>query len=175
MGTPKALIEFEGQPLVVRVAERIAAVAHPVYLATGTPGRLGDLGLHEVEDVREGAGPLGGLIAGLEASPHALLAAVAADMPFASSQVLRLLAALHVNEDAVVPVTPSGLEPLHAVYSREALPALRDALDRGTFGLRAILQRLRVRLVTQDEWRAADPTGRFALNLNSPEDFSLLG
>src|SRR3989442_344109 len=69
MGTPKGLLELEGQPLVVRVAERIAVVAHPVYLASGTPGRLGDLGLHEVEDVRGGAGPLGGLIAGLEASP----------------------------------------------------------------------------------------------------------
>src|SRR5438270_831670 len=49
MGTPKALIEFEGQPLVVRVAERIAVVVHPVYLATGTPGRLA-LNLNSPED-----------------------------------------------------------------------------------------------------------------------------
>ena len=174
MGTPKALIEVEGRPLALRVAERVSLVAHPVFLATGTPGRYGDLGLPELEDARPGAGPLAALAAGLEASPHSLQAVVAGDMPFASAEVLRLLATLHIAEDAIVPVTEVGLEPLHAVYSRRALPAIRAALDEGMFALRLVLRRLRVREVGPEEWRAADPTGRFALNLNNPEDLARL-
>src|SRR2546425_1364781 len=147
MGFDKAVMSVEAEPLVLRVARRVSAVAHPVMLASATPGRWGDLGFLEIEDARDRSGPLGGLVAALEASPHLLLAAVAVDMPYASAEVLRLLGSLHVDEDAVVPVTSAGLEPLHAVYSRSALPALRAALDEGRFGLRAVLSRLRVREV----------------------------
>lgn len=174
MGADKALLEVEGAPLVVRVAERLSRVAHPVILAPGVPGRLGSLGYPEVADAVPGSGPLAGLVAGLEASPHPLAAVVAVDMPLASPDVFRLLATLHGDEDAVVPVTAEGPQPLHAVYARSALPALRGALEGGRLALRAALQGLRVREVGEDEWRRADPTGTFALNLNSPADLARL-
>jgi len=174
MGSDKALIEVAGEPLVLRVARMLSAVAAPVLLATGTSGRLGDLGFPEVEDARAGAGPLGGLVAGLHASPHPLVAAVAVAMPVARADVVRVVAALHVDQDGVLPVAAEGVQPLHAVYSRAALPALWEALEEGSFSLRSAMARLRVREVSEPEWRVADPTGRFALNLNRPEDVSLL-
>lgn len=175
MGREKALLDVGGGPLVLRVATRIASACDPVLLATGTPGRLGNLGYREVADARPNAGPLAGIVAGLEVSPHPLLAAVAVDMPYASPAVLRLLAAVHAGEEAVVPVTDSGPQPLHAVYAKRALPALAEALARGRFALREVLADLRVRQVGEPEWRAADPSGRFALNLNAPADLALLG
>jgi molybdopterin-guanine dinucleotide biosynthesis protein A len=101
MGRDKSLIHVEGEPLVVRVASRISTVADPVMLAPGRLGRLTDLGYAEVADDPPGVGPLGGLVGGLAASPHHLLAAAAVDMPFVSPAVLRLLAGLHEDEDAV--------------------------------------------------------------------------
>jgi len=172
MGRDKALIQLEGQPLAVRVATRISRVADPVMLAPGTAGRLTHLGYAEVADDPAGVGPLGGLVGGLAASPHHLLAAAAVDMPFVSPELMRLLAELHGDEDAVVPVTNSGVEPLHAVYAKTALPILREACAEGRFVLRAVLERLRVRLVGEAEWRPADPSGRFALNVNRPEDLN---
>ena len=174
MGTDKAMLEVGGEPLVLRVARRLAGAASPVILAPGRPGRLGDLGYPEVADERPAAGPLGGLVAGLAASPSALLAVVAVDMPLASPAVFRLLATLRRDEDAVVPVTSSGLEPLHAVYAHRALASLRASLEEGRLGLRAALARLSVRQVAEEEWRAADPTGRFALNLNVARDLAAL-
>jgi molybdopterin-guanine dinucleotide biosynthesis protein A len=171
MGRNKALIHVEGVPLVVRVATRISRVADPVMLAPGREGRL-DLDYQEVADDPPGVGPLGGLIGGLAASPHHLLAAAAVDMPFVSPELLRLLAGLHQGEDAVVPVTDSGVEPLHAVYAKSALPGLREACGEGRFVMRAVLEGLRVRLVEEADWRQADPSGRFALNLNRPEDLN---
>jgi molybdopterin-guanine dinucleotide biosynthesis protein A len=84
MGNDKTLLVVEGAPLVLRVASRLARVADPVLLAPGRPGRLGAAGYPEVEDEALDAGPLAGLVAGLAASPHRLVAAVAVDMPFAS-------------------------------------------------------------------------------------------
>lgn len=174
MGREKALLEVGGHPLVLHVAERVAKVADPVLLAPGSPGRLGPLGYPEVADVLPGAGPLAGLAAGLQASPHALLVVVAVDMPSASPHVLALLADLHRGEHAVVPVTAAGPQPLHALYARDALPILRRNLLGGRQAVREALRDLRVRWVPEAEWRKVDPSGRFSLNLNRPEDLATL-
>jgi molybdenum cofactor guanylyltransferase len=175
MGRDKALMVFEGRPLVARVVSRMRRAADPVVLAPGRRGRLGDIGYPEVDDVPAGVGPLGGLVGGLEASPHHLVAAAAVDMPFVSPELLTLLAALHEGEDAIVPVTEDGTQPLHAVYAKSALPTLREASKEGRFVLRELLDGLLVRLVGEAEWRQADPSGRFALNVNRSEDLKGLG
>jgi molybdenum cofactor guanylyltransferase len=175
MGRDKALLPLEGMPLIARVTARVGQAAEPVVLAPGMPGRFAHLGLQEVEDDPRGIGPLGGLIGGLEASPHVLMAAVAVDLPFASPEVLSLLARLRRGEDAVVPVTASGTHPLHAIYAKTALPRLRTAARSRRYALRTVLDELDVRFVPEQEWAVADPTGRFALNLNRPEDLIRLG
>jgi len=172
MGRDKALIEVDGQPLVWRVAAELDKVAEPVILATGTKGRLGDLKYAEVTDARSRAGPIGGMVAGLRASPHELTAIVAVDLPFANADVLSLLAGVIEDADAAVPVTSDGLQPLHAVYARTALPVLERALVDGPTSVRSALAMLDVREVGPDQWGAADPTGRFARNLNWPDDLA---
>jgi molybdopterin-guanine dinucleotide biosynthesis protein A len=175
MGVDKALLEIGGEPLVARAARLLSEVADPVVLAPGTVGRLRrDFGYLEIADDRPGAGPLGGLAAALAASPHPLVAAVAVDMPFASPAVFGLLASLHDGEDAIVPVTASGLEPLHAVYSTACLDSVRIALEAKRFGLSSWLRSVAVREVLEAEWRPADPDGRFPLNVNRVEDLELL-
>lgn len=174
MGTEKALIPLHGRPLVLHVAALLGQVADPVLLAPGRLGRLGPLGHREVQDEAPGSGPLSGLVAGLAASPHPLLAVVAVDLPFASPALFRLLADLHGGEDAVVPRNDSGPQPLHAVYATAALPRLRAALADGRLALQEVLADLEVRWVGEDEWRAADPAGRFAVNLNRPEDVDMI-
>ena len=72
--------------------------------------------------------------------------------------------------DAAVPVSPRGVEPLHAVYSRTALPSFEAALREGRFAVRVALEGLDVRVVEESEWRPADPSGRFVENLNRPGD-----
>ena len=172
MGRDKALVMFEGQPLVLRVAERLQRVADPVLLAPGKRGRLGPLPYEEVEDGVPDSGPLGGLIAGLTVCPTPLLAVVAVDMPFVSPELFAVLARLRGDEDAVVPRIGQDPEPLHAVYARTALPKLRAVLAGRRLAMRALLSELRVRWVDEEEWRTADSIGRFAVNLNRESDMS---
>jgi molybdopterin-guanine dinucleotide biosynthesis protein A len=170
MGEDKALLVFEGRPLIQRVAERLAGAADPVLVATGRPGRLGSIGLPEVADAAPGRGPLGGLVAGLSASPHQLTAVVAVDMPYASPELLAFLASLHEDEDAVAPLGETGAEPLHAVYSQSALPAMQEALWQRQYGLRRLLSQLRLRQVEASEWAHLRVDPRFAFNINRPGD-----
>ena len=174
MGRDKALIEIDGKPLVRLVADRVAECADPVLLASGASRRFETLPYEEIPDAAPGTGPISGLVAALSASPHELLVAAAVDMPFVSAGVFRLLLELRAHEDAVVPVTGEGRQPLHALYHRSALPHLTDALERGRYGLREALDGLDVREVGQEEWGAVDPQGRFALNMNTQEDLRSL-
>jgi molybdopterin-guanine dinucleotide biosynthesis protein A len=174
MGSDKALIEIDGRPLVRLVAERVAECADPVLLASGAAPRFESLPYEEIPDAVSSAGPISGLVAALSASPHDLVVAAAVDMPFVSADVFRLLLELRTHEDAVVPVTSKGKQPLHALYHRSALSHLADALEQGRYGLREALAGLNVREVVREEWGAVDPHGRFTLNLNTQEDLRSL-
>jgi molybdopterin-guanine dinucleotide biosynthesis protein A len=170
MGVDKASLEFEGRPLAARVLEALREVSAEVLVASGDGRRLAWLGARQVPDAIPQAGPLSALVAGLERARQPVTAVVAVDMPFASPAVLRLLADLVEEHDAAVPVTDAGLQPLHAVYAAGAAPLLRRQLDRGERSVRRALSALSVREVRPEEWLPADPTGRFAGNLNLPED-----
>ncbi|HEX9375190.1 MAG TPA: molybdenum cofactor guanylyltransferase [Actinomycetota bacterium] len=174
MGADKAGLEFEGERLARRVADRLAEVCGTVLVASGDGRRLAWLGLEQVADPIPRAGPLAGLVAGLERAATSLVAVAAVDMPFASPAVLRLLLdRWSPGMDAVVPATDRGLEPLHAIYVRSAGPALRAALESGERAVHRALDRLAgVTVVGPDGWRAADPEGRFAFNVNRPEDLA---
>ena len=170
MGTDKALLEFEGEPLAQRVARALDEICDEVIVASGDGRHLASLGLEEVADAAPDAGPLAGLVAGLERARHPVVAVAAVDLPHASPVVLALLLRLRQTEDAVVPRTDEGLQPLHAVYAASAAAKLRAALESGERSVRRALDRLDVRVVPPDEWNAADPTGSFARNVNRPED-----
>jgi len=174
MGVDKAGLAFEGETLARRVADRLQEACGEVIVASGDGRRLERLGLPQVADVVAGAGPLAGLVAGREVARTELVAVVAVDMPFVSPAVLRLLAERRDGQDAVVPRSDSGLEPLHAVYARAAAGRLRAALASGERSVKRALVGMDVLVIEPDEWRAADPSGRFAWNVNRPEDLAQL-
>jgi molybdenum cofactor guanylyltransferase len=161
---------FDGEPLAARVARLLGEVCDEVLVASGDGERMAWLGLPQVADPLLGSGPLAGLVAGLEAAKHSHVAVAAADMPYASPSMLRLLASAIQGHDAAVPVSARGVEPLHAVYAQSARLSFEDALRDGRLAVRVALEGLDVRTVTESEWRAADPSGRFAENLNRPDD-----
>jgi molybdenum cofactor guanylyltransferase len=170
MGRDKASLEYQGEPLARRVAEVLSEVGDRVIVASGDGARLAWLGLEQVPDAIPESGPLSGILAGLEHADTPLVAVAAVDMPFASAALFRFLAGLWSGEDAVVPATERGAEPLHAVYAASAAPALRDRLERGERSAWRALESLRVRTVREAEWAATDPSATFSRNLNRPED-----
>jgi molybdopterin-guanine dinucleotide biosynthesis protein A len=174
MGVDKASLVVGGEPLAVRLAGLLDQACDEVLIASGDGQCLSWLGRPQVADAMRGRGPMGGLVAGLERARHPLVAVVAVDMPFASPAVLAVLASWWAGEDAVVPTTDRGSQPLHAVYAAGAAPRLREQLEAGRLAVRDALGWLDVRFVGEADWRPADPSGRFALNLNRPEDLAAL-
>ncbi len=173
MGLDKALLPVDGERLVDRAARRLAAVAHPVILACG--GRpLTVPGCLLAPDADEGLGPLAGLVAGLALAPHVLTAVVAVDMPWFDTGIHAAMAASWRDEDALIPLSGHGAEPLHGVFARTALPVLEDALGARRLRLGEALARLRVRHVDAAGLVGAARAARFATNLNTRADLLTL-
>ena len=137
MGEDKALLRMgEGGPTLLETAvEALSAVTGEILLSTSSPEPYAFLGIRSVPDAFVGIGPLGGLIAGLEALARAEWVLVCAcDLPFVTPRFLRSLLA-RARESAgaqvVMPTTISGDEPLVAAYRPAAAQELRRAAASG--------------------------------------------
>lgn len=170
MGTDKALLEFEGEPLIQRLAQRFTAWFEQVVIVTNSPETYAFLGLPMVSDRIAGLGPLGGLEAGLSASrfEHAFFCAV--DMPFVSEGLVRQMLALAPGYAIVVPVLDGEFEPMHTVYSKGCLPAISRNLDARRLRLISIFDEVRRRDVTEPEIRPFGDPERLFFNCNTPQD-----
>jgi GrpB-like predicted nucleotidyltransferase (UPF0157 family)/molybdopterin-guanine dinucleotide biosynthesis protein A len=169
MGVDKATLRLWEESLLERVARRLGSVASPLILCAGRR-RVDRPRCVSVVDPLPDRGPLGGLAAALGASPHRLCAVVGVDMPDLSPALLRALAARWRGEQAVVPRVDGRPQPLHAVWSRDALPAVDAALRGDDLSLRALLGRIDVRHVDAEDLVGAEEAARCALSLNTPED-----
>ncbi|MBW3561788.1 MAG: molybdenum cofactor guanylyltransferase [Actinobacteria bacterium] len=169
MGRDKALLEVAGEALILRVGRVLEDVCDRVLVATGEADRY-EVGWEQVPDVSAGNGPLAGILAGLEAADSDLVAVVAVDMPYANAGVLELLADEWMGEAAVVPLVDDRVQPLHGVYATSAAPSFRRLVEDGKRSVVPALSDLGARVVGPDVWGEVDPEGRFARNVNRPED-----
>jgi len=130
-------------------------------------------GLQTVTDVYEGAGPLGGLHAGLLASRDRKNLVIACDMPFAEPALARYFLRLLGRHDAVVPMLQHGPEPLFAAYrrSRATIGRIESNLKAGRLSMRGLLEDLDVVYVEEEDLRRRDPELHSFININLPEDY----
>ncbi len=173
MGRDKALLPFADRPLAAWMAELVKGVCGEVSLV-GSRAKYSGLGFPVIEDIFRDSGPLAGIHAALAHSDAPFSLIVGCDMPNLSPDFLnRLLEiAMEGDSDAVVPESEAfGYEPLCAVYSRNCLPRIEEALRNGERKASSIFPRLRVRPVMCREWRAFDPLGKLFQNLNTLEDY----
>lgn len=175
-GSPKALAEVDGRPLIERVRDALlAAVTDPV-LITDSPERFAWLGLAARPDVATGGGPLAGIHAALlwsrERGRRGALV-VACDLPFLHPELLRRLVrrAGETRAAAVAPEGPDGrLEPLCAWYSEDALPEIEGRLRSGDLALRRLLPALGAERIPRRETAGLAPPEVLFHNVNSPAD-----
>jgi molybdenum cofactor guanylyltransferase len=170
MGRDKSRIEIGGEPLVLRAVRRLERLCAPVLVASGDGASFTDLGLTEVADPPGTTGPLAGVVAGLEAAETELVAVVGVDMPEIAPDVRVALADSWQGEAAGAPLVGGRIQPLHGVYATAWADRLRGRLEDGRRGLVAALSDLAARVVGPEGWGHLDPDGRFAADLDLPED-----
>ncbi len=168
MGRDKALLLLNGRTLVEHTAANVAAAAGNVTVIAD-PVRYAHLGLPVIADHYSGCGPLGGVITALTVTQQPWNLIVACDMPNAGRSFLEALLTAAARQPAdcecVAPWGLHGVEPLCAVYHRQALAKLQSARERNLLKMQTVtasLQTTFLRIASVHHLR----------NINTPEDWA---
>jgi len=170
MGEDKAFLALAGVPLAVRTARLLESLCEELLLVggeppAGAPGR-------RVADPPGARCALRGLVAALEVARAPRVLVVATDLPGLTADLLLALVALP-EADVVLPRSAAGLEPLCAIYRREAvLPLARAQLAAGRLALHELLGELETTTLAGAELAAFDPDGGVLANANTPEEWA---
>jgi molybdopterin-guanine dinucleotide biosynthesis protein A len=173
LGRDKSLLELAGQPLLQRVATRLAPLSDDLIVVANDPDRYVALNLPArfVADRVQGMGSLMGIYSGLCAARHPQALLVACDMPFLNVALLRYMIPLAGGYDVVIPRLDGMLEPLHAIYGKTCLSHMAGLLGRREKKITAFFEKVLVRYVEKDEIDRFDPKHLSFLNVNQPEDW----
>lgn len=161
---------FDGEPLLAHVYRHLRNVAPVMIAGRGTFSDALDALLEcpIVVDRWPDRGPLGGLLSAASQTSAARIFAAAGDAPLITPALVeQLLQAWTEGDEAVVPEHDGRLEPLAALYRRDALVREAwDCLHGDDASMHGLLARLRVRRVACDAQTFA--------NINTSADLSLL-
>ena len=176
MGRDKALIDFQGRPIIVQALAALRELTDDLVVVSNRSDVYGPLGApwgaRVVADYDPPCGPLGGIAAGLQAMESELAIVVACDMPFLNVALLRWLIDQAAGYDAVVPQTGVEYEPLHAIYRQTCYNPIVQRIEQGDRRVISFFADVRLRTIAEAAWRAIDPAGRSLVNLNTPGDLT---
>jgi molybdopterin-guanine dinucleotide biosynthesis protein A len=194
MGRPKALLPFDGEPLIVHTVRKLEHLFSEIIVVAAAgeqfvelssllrsqpdqpnelsePNKPNEPKVTLVRDEVAYQGPVAGIYYGLQEARGEIAFVTSCDVPFLSLPLISYLISQIPDYDVVVPYWEERLQPLFAVYRREVAPLLKEQLEQGELRPISLYKKVRTREVLQDEIRRFDPEGLSFLNMNSPEDY----
>jgi molybdopterin-guanine dinucleotide biosynthesis protein A len=170
MGQNKAFIKIEGVPIINRTSALFKELFQEVIIVTNEKELFKNLDLKVYTDILPNKGALGGLYTGIYFSQFNYSFCVACDMPFINKSLVQYLAKKIEGEDVIVPRTKDGLQPLHALYSKNCLHPIKVAIDQGKYKIMDFYSMVKVRIVEEDEFISIDPSKGSFINVNTPDE-----
>lgn len=178
----KALLEFQGKPILEKLLESLFLVVDEVILSLRDTTQkekfkpvLEKFSTQEIRfcfDTLKDAGPLEGIRAGLLEVRSEYSFVCAGDMPFINPEVVNLLFEKAIGHDVVLPKwEDEKFEPLHAVYSKKLIPEIEKALEKGKHSVLApVFEMKHVLFVEISEIKEIDPQLKTFVNINTLEN-----
>jgi molybdopterin-guanine dinucleotide biosynthesis protein A len=174
MGTDKAWLELDGRPMIEHVIAAVQSVTSRVAIIANRP-EYQRLGYPLFVDSQSGIGPLEALRIALSYTATDRVILIACDLPFVKSELFRFLIEASNQHQATVPIGPDGkLEPLCAVYHRDALRVVSDLIDEGHRKIGLVFDRVATRVIAFAELAHLPGSDMFFANINTPEDYMRL-
>jgi molybdopterin-guanine dinucleotide biosynthesis protein A len=170
MGENKAFIKIEGVPIIRRIHGLFERIFNEIIIVANQKEEFATFGAKICSDLFPNRGVLGGLYTGLFFSSFEYSFCAACDMPFLKESVIRYLIERIDDYDVIVPKTNEGLEPLHAIYSKNCLDPIRKVIEEGKYKIFDFYPMVKTKIVEEYELIALDSTMESFINVNTPEE-----
>lgn len=184
MGRDKAAVALAGRPLLEHMQDKLRALGLRARVA-GLRAPLPGVTAEVLGDAHPDCGPLSGMETALSMSEAPPVLIVGVDLPLLETEFLAwmLRRASITGAMATVPRAGGNAQPLCAVYRRELLDCVTEALDAGDYKVMMAVERATAggrldcfdveRLAATDAWRSTRATHWQFMNCNTPEDLAL--
>jgi molybdopterin-guanine dinucleotide biosynthesis protein A len=156
----------------VMLVEMVISVLRPLFSEIVLIGhaRHAISGYKTLPDMVPGCGPLGGIYTALVYSGNPYCFIFAADMPNLNTGLIRYMAGLKEKADIIIPQVPKGLEPLHAIYSKTAVPVIKDLLTKREFKILNLIGQMKTEYIGYQTIKDFGEPLRIFSNINSLSD-----
>ena len=170
MGQNKALIEIEGTPIISRIHDLFRRLFQEVIIVTNQKESFINFDSKICQDLIPDKGALGGLYTGIFFSSFQYSFCVACDMPFINRSLVQYLFENVQGDDVIVPRTKDGLQPLHAIYSKNCLAPIKRIIEEGKYRIIDFYKLVKVKIVDERDFLFLDPLRESFMNVNTPEE-----
>ena len=174
MGENKAFIKIEGVPIVSRIYTLFKELFQEVIIVTNQPELFKNFDSKIYSDLLPNKGALGGLFTGLFFSNFQYSFCVACDMPFIKKSLVQYLINNIEGEDVIVPRAKDGLQPLHAVYSKNCLDPIKKIMEQGKYKIIDFYNLVSIKIVEEKDFTSLDPLRESFINVNTPEELFMI-
>lgn len=174
MSQSKAMLLIDGETMLNRQIQVLRFVVRRVVIVGGNAERPTRLDVPTVPDVVPGRGPLAGVYTALLQTRTEFNLILGCDLPFMNHRLVGYLAAyaMRTGSDVTVPRSRDGrLQPLSAVYGRQARYAIRTSLEAGENELRGIFPKVRCAVIPWSKLVRAGFQSPVFYNMNTQEDY----
>jgi len=166
----KALLKFGEKRLIQYVLDVVTPLFASVLINCNTPERYREWGLPIIEDIWPDKGALGGIYTALTHATTQHVFCVACDMPFLNPSLIQAMIDRAQTCDALIPKTPDGHHPLHAIYSTRCKGPIESLLLQDRLKISNVFPLVNTCYFTADEIRQYDPQLNSFTNLNTWQD-----
>ncbi len=149
-GRDKGLHRFRGEPLVSHALKTIRPVCRELMVSTGNRQGYAFLNLPLLPDLFPGAGPMAGIHSALVHAGEDRVVIIGCDTPFIPPELPALLLQELGDHQLILPVHRGFTETMCAVYKKECLPLVEQALKAGVHRILDVADRLHVRHLPVD-------------------------
>ena len=170
MKSDKAFVSVGGAPLIERVLQVITPLFSEVWINSNSPEAYARWKFTVFPDIFPHKGALGGIYTALTYSCTEYTFCVACDMPALNPKLIRFMQEQVNGCDALIPRTPDGFHPLHAIYSKRCCTIIEELLEANQLKIAALFDRVHTRYLTSEQIRQFDPNFESFVNLNTLEE-----
>jgi molybdopterin-guanine dinucleotide biosynthesis protein A len=89
-------------------------------------------------------------------------------MLFLNESVIKYLIQSIGDFDIIIPKTKDGLQPLHAIYSKNCLGPIKKVIEQGKYKIIDIYDMVKVKIINEKDFISLDPLRESFINVNTP-------
>ena len=166
MGQDKTSLEIQGSTLLDRACHSLMPFFDQIIVSAADASVSCPAHCELAVDLASGQGPLMGICSALQKSKNHINFVVACDIPQIHLPTIRGLLSWTDTHDIVMPSFKINTsEPLFAVYTKDVLPIVQQALESGKRRIAEIFPRCKTKILSYED-------GGWYFNINTPDDYT---